>query len=829
MGDQADTTKSFYTPTVDAQLLAIEVLPVAASGSGKSLTHDVLMTFANGHAICLSANLDLVRWKSDLRSLKKDEDDEFDFRFASLATAKAVFRGLLRTREDITTSLIQSSDGADIADLTQVLCIIGTSSKRGITLSLYHIQPRSADLTSTQRTPLKELVSWNLQTPLNYSKIKSALRFSIHAASGVLQAAGEEKILTYTFATIVPELSSQLAIPGLGLESFLRLSPESIITSSQQALRVLDVKYGSLLALRSIDAISTSYDTGSPAKKRKTSHAEEEKQVAESIQLVAYHADANLVVGLLRNDIIGLQWNASSGRHKGRPNTTLLIDAMGRGVAQERKTLIAQTEYRFAEHRAKLDRYAAKGERKIAKFEEVFASDLGIELVVLPAQTKRENEVNGGPLTNGVGPKIPDEDMEAIDNDVDTTDEDLRKWQIPSSIPDERRLQYDRYAVYALSKIFKRTQPQGADSHAGALSIDFFPSSVFEWVVRTGHLTKESVARALDDSIEGTMAFSTITDKDIIMALVEYDPELFIVSKILNQDQYLSPAAVVQVIKLLIQHLDGEPTDEPTKLLTNGTALPEDEMDVDITLELDAATLEVDHALSILDRGYEVCNNTLPLALTRLHKFSPSTISSVLRSTLSRHDLESLIRQLHLELKCGGWSKKYDFADEEHIPVEASYETPEDNAVAIIASLLSCSLDAIGTGAWISTIGTSTDPEQPSNEFISALLDDASKTLSSFWEAHYIRGLLCDFLRFASHAPKSNKTSSKTAERQGKPFAVTSDVGDLPMLPLGAKPDMGVERMKAGKGGKKEERSKREMGMLMSKKVPKYSFERIMI
>jgi hypothetical protein len=49
------------------------------------------------------------------------------------------------------------------------------------------------------------------------------------------------------------------------------------------------------------------------------------------------------------------------------------------------------------------------------------------------------------------------------------------------------------------------------------------------------------------------------------------------------------------------------------------------------------------------------------------------------------------------------------------------------------------------------------------------------------------------------------------------------------MLPLGGKIDLGIEKMKLGKGGRKEERSKREMGMLISKRVPKYSFERIVI
>ena len=92
-----------------------------------------------------------------------------------------------------------------------------------------------------------------------------------------------------------------------------------------------------------------------------------------------------------------------------------------------------------------------------------------------------------------------------------------------------------------------------------------------------------------------------------------------------------------------------------------------------------------------------------------------------------------------------------------------------------------------------------------------------------------MRGLLSEFLRFASNVPKSQKPSGKRLESLSKPFAVTKDEDDLPMLPLGAKPDMGVERMKAGKGGRREERSKREMGMLISKRVPKYTFERIVI
>jgi hypothetical protein len=221
-------------------------------------------------------------------------------------------------------------------------------------------------------------------------------------------------------------------------------------------------------------------------------------------------------------------------------------------------------------------------------------------------------------------------------------------------------------------------------------------------------------------------------------------------------------------------------------------------------------------------------SHTLRPALIRLHSFSPRLITSTLRSMLPQRDLEALINLLHLEMRNGGWSSTYDSADLEPSIIESPSESPDDHAVAIIASLLSCTLDAIGAGAWLSSI-SSPSASDSSEEIIDSLQSDTSEALNGFWEARYMRGLLGEFLRFASNVPKSHKPSNKSLELRGKPFTVSMDVDELPMLPLGAKPDMGIEKTKAGRGGKKEERSAREIGMLISKKVPKYSFERIVI
>jgi hypothetical protein len=388
--------------------------------------------------------------------------------------------------------------------------------------------------------------------------------------------------------------------------------------------------------------------------------------------------------------------------------------------------------------------------------------------------------------------------------------------------------------LYALGKIFHCTDA-GASEHQsqGVLRVGFFPPNVFQWLLQNGHLTKESIRRSLLDEANGQIqSVPTIVDGDIVKALVDYDSELHILSAVLNHTQFLPIGEVVQAIKLLIQSIDDEPEQaQTTKLLTNGTDPSEGEMDVDFASELEAASHEIDHALSVLDHGLLTRSHTLRPALIRLHTFPAPIISSTLRSMLTRRDLESLIRLLHLELKNGGWSSPLGFVDVETTGTENPGEDPDDHAVSIIASLLSSTLDAIGAGAWLASVGSNPASENR-DDILKSLNKDASVALSGFFEAHFIRGLLSEFLRYASTVPTSNKPSIQSLEMQGKPFGVTGKVNgeeDLPMLPLGAKADQGVERMKNSKGGKKEQRSKREMGMLISKKVPKYSFERIVV
>jgi hypothetical protein len=828
LGDDAETAKTAYTPSTDAQVLALDILPVAAGGSAKASSHDLLVTFDNGDLICLSARLDVVRWVANLASITPTRYQHTRLEFTSIATAKSVTRGLLHSREDIAAILNSSTgDNSDLGDLTQILCTVGRRSDGTTILQLVQIQPRSPDLTTAQRSPLKHVASWILPKPAKMSTATTITpQYSLHAASGAFHVLTSEAILSYDFSGTVPKLCSELEIPASSVDSFLRLSQDVLFTTSPHASRVFDVKYNTLQASLSTEPAPIEANRASPAKKRKLVQPETDLP---KCYLVAHYADLNMVVCTRDSEIVGMQIGVPVTRRRGATGTALL-DALGKGAGPQLRTRQDDSLETWREQKDKLGRFAVEG--RVAKFEEAFAKDLGIALDPMVPESSQENGINGASLTNGVGSEASADDAMAIDGDGDeVADNELRKWTLPRAIPDAQRQQYRQYALFALRTIFKVVQmADSQDDSLGSLRVQFFPPNVFQWLLHTDRLTIESIRTAfLEHNTDILASPSAIKEGDIVKALFEFDPDLHILSAVLNNCQTLPVGEVVQSLKLLMQSLDDQPrAEESTKLLTNGTVPSDDEMDVDIASELEAASEEIEHALSVLDHGILIRSHTLRPALIRLHKFAPRVISSTFRSMLSRRDLESLIRVLHLEMKNGGWTSPYDFVDPDLLPADVSTDNPDDSAVSIIASLLSCTLDAIGAGAWLASVGGSVDSESSEN-IIESLHHDTSEALNGFWEATYMRGLLSEFLRFASTLPKSYKPSSRTLEKQRKPFAVSGPEDELPMLPLGAKTDMGVEKTKAGKGGKKVERSKREIGMLISKRVPKYSFERIVI
>ena len=90
--------------------------------------------------------------------------------------------------------------------------------------------------------------------------------------------------------------------------------------------------------------------------------------------------------------------------------------------------------------------------------------------------------------------------------------------------------------------------------------------------------------------------------------------------------------------------------------------------------------------------------------------------------------------------------------------------------------------------------------------------------------------LLCGKESLLPSKQKALKNTSDEFSATGnvKPVTIITKE-ENPMLPLGLKLKPPREGIKVGAGGELIQRSKRDMGRLLSRKVGKYSFERIAI
>jgi hypothetical protein len=808
------TMKTTYSPsTATTSAIAIDAVPVSAGGTQKEASHDVLAIFANGEVICLSADLETVRWVVNVKSLVPASEG-VEIEHASLSTARAASRGFLRNRQDITALLNPSlDDTSNLLDLTHILCILFRRTGKSSSLGLFQLHARSPDLP-TNLSPPKHLLTWELpQSTLTVSSDSKRQIYSLHANTGALHCLTEAGLTSYDFAGTVPKLVSELPLSAVGADSFLRLSQDLLFITSSKTCRVLDTKYNAVQASLPLEVIESTQD-----RKRKLSSSESTNDTSSAPVLLSYYADLGQAVGIWKNEVVGFQLEGSATRKRAKTEGTRLIDSLGKGVASRMSSAALQEN-----HRHKLDKYASKG--KIAKYEELLASYLGVAL-----------EGEASQADNNASSTLVDGDSNAVITNGDLHMDDAsetppRKWQFNKDALKSRSPQHRDYAFYSLSRIFRWVEPSLSEGTPGGLKIEFFPPNAFQWLLYSGYLTKESVRRALSAYSSHEFDASVILrDGDITRAIVEFDPGLHILSATLNQSHFLPVGEVVQAIKLLMEGLDDRPNVEAehsTKLLTNGADSP-DTMDIDVASELEAANNEMDRLVAMFDEGILLRSNTLRPALVRLHTFPHAVISSTLRSMLSRHELESLVRLLHHEFRNGGWASHNDSAESESTQIASASEEADDSAVAIIASLLSCTIDAIGPATWITGVGRQAE-DNPTEDLILDLTQATSTAITGFWEARYIRGLLTELLRYSSKIPKSHKQSSKDLKDQGKPFPVDMRPEELPMLPMGSKPDPGVERTKAGKMGKRKERSAREIGMLISQRVPKYSFERIVV
>ena len=424
----------------------------------------------------------------------------------------------------------------------------------------------------------------------------------------------------------------------------------------------------------------------------------------------------------------------------------------------------------------------------------------------------------------------------------------------------------------------------------------------------------DSLGRGIPSTSNTTAekAFPAI-DAYMIDELARFDPSLAVLGHVFvdvaqeNQGtyksrEYVNLKGLVQSLKWILRSFSTPPTTGQDQaqltngeLMTalvpngiNGTAKPpatavvsSDASEVSFLAEVSAATADLSLAVALISSASATTSEstptdpvtlramTLECLLTKLGTSHPAApLSRTLRAQLSQHDLFLLIELLRHALEQGGWASKVldvypDVLDPED-DMEGQIQEQEridsgglDSSVRVIGTLISCAVDALGAGAWLSggidvDIDSSSDDDddddddndnKPDNHEMMNL-DKSTPTFSTrpllptlrhltttvlevTQEAAFFHSFLADFLRYAdtlAAAPKGvqNRLANAMANDQ-------QGTGQGGMLPFGVRAARGIEATVVKAGGEVRVRSKREIAGRIAREVGAYGFERVRV
>jgi hypothetical protein len=577
------------------------------------------------------------------------------------------------------------------------------------------------------------------------------------------------------------------------------------MVSSNTSLNVYNPKFQSLLASIEVDGRSNSRTL-----KRKRVDTEESNGIAShECNLVSYFPKLGIAVGILNNDLVGIQIESQS---KGRAAAGLLIDSIGRSIPDQvrsgrgektRKTGLSTFESYL---QGSID--DGDLEEQIQPLEKAFANGNTQEFDSLMAEKfGRQAE------------KLFAPGVDKLKN--------ITLHQLRGSDDIDRR-----WIIYALGKIFSWAQVD--DSNEYRLVISFYPPNTFTWLLRSGSMIASNIESALREEIRQS-PLDILPSGELVDALVEMDRDMELLY-MLVANNFLGAAELLGAIRHLMSSLEllGKSSQAMQKLLTNGEYLDLTNGDVEEQFKQLEAEVEADLALAEyqLGPGSGVRGEALSLALAKLYTCPTSSIVYALQTTFSTQEVVALVHLLRFELARGAWTTRYLDTEQSEI-IDEEADIP-DNSIVLITSLLNSCIDAVGAGGWLSGDArlVNGDPFE-AEELISSLKLEVSAALEGIEEAAYLRGLTSEMIRYGDSVQGgilSGDTKNLAGKKpRTKPIILPSTEQDMKTLPLGLKADQQISLLKVGAGGEVYERTRRDIGHLKSQKVGKYSLERIII
>ena len=805
-GSRGEITTSTINPRKEeSRIVHLETLGAGNSEDSTS-SGKLLAVHEDGGVCCYAQNLEAEEWKTEIRTGSSDHGSTPNIRveFSAVVSLEQARKTLLKSREDILATI---GTGEEDADGSLLLTLTRPGPKRIAgdeeALKLQYFSIRGVDLGAKRsvtgpQPKLQELVS--LLIPESKHSRSGRSQITLHAASGTLYQNAEGLLAAYDLTGSIPRLAYQFALGHGHTNSCLRLSPHLLAFSSLFSLSIVDLPYCSLQAERPLiavhEATSTAQNT-KPTRSRTTTSTE--------TRLLSYFAPLDLLLALQGRKLLAIQLSTTKLHGNGsrkRKRDGLLVNSIGRGsqlaVAEpsrrgpsenNTKTLgsslpSSSAPDAWSDQKTELDRLFTGGDDK--GFERAFSS-------AVSAMT---------PIKDGYG----------ILHSTSRSHVDLRK------------------VNYMLSKIFsvEEVQRQDIESPADAprkLKIQFFSPSIFDWLVKERLLTKSQVEVSLKHY--GTIPFTArLATGAIIQALIERDPSFESLLSLLTSPVSLSSVELVHVLGIVTNNSEASDPAENRKVLTDGDIEGPD-IDID-KMQITHDTAENLQSPSAITPDGKMNQRILRLTMKRLYTCPSSSIARALRKELSILQLRLLVDTLRMEIARSGWLSLYEDSLE---AIDISLQ--DDKEMCFIAHLLNCVVDSIGTGGWI--LGTSiSDDLTETADTIAYMKAEISAALEGIEEATYLKGMLGEILLCGKDSLPSSirpprPLDAQLANLSTKPMTIAFKDKDSKALPLGLKIAPFIPMTKVGAGGEVLPRSKRDIGMLKSKMVGKYSFERIVI
>ncbi len=785
-------------------IILLETL-YGAESEGCTSYYRLLAVHKNGEIRCYSDNLKTENWKVDalVNSTNDDNAPNGQVEYAVCLSWEQAKKSILKDREDITALL--HGDTHTIGAHILLLFTRSASHEGELSLRVFAVKTPQASYEVADALvgckPIQGLLSLSIPEPESVQRRISNLAF--HAASGTLYQYSPKALEVYDLSGLVARLAHHTQLGESPVATCLRLSPCLIALSTAASVSIIDVQYRSLQADRplQVERSSRSVDPTPEQCKDKLS------EVANT-HLLSYFAPLDLVVALQGRKLVGIQMSASivQGGSRKRKRDGLLINSIGRGIVSMHETSTKhkpsnnipkalgtylpspRADDNWKKQLKSLDHIFARGE--MDTFETRMTSELGIA-----------TEQNNSKSTNGPG----------------------------NSICDQRKVHY------LLSKMFL-SDPQPSALAGGntprKLKIQFFPPNIFSYLLRKGMLTVDHIETSLKH--HGALPVTDRVAPDaLIHALADWDPSLKTLLSLLEGRVPLRAEELSHALRVAIDLTIAVDDTDDMKLLTNGELRSDNESDRNMVLAKEDAPAKPSSPHLDPDNTI-IAHQLLHLTLTRLSLHSSKTITRGLRTALPPPLLFHLIDHLRMFLARTGWLTPYTEPPPSLLPGHDLNRSPFGNnkntQITTVTKLLNCLLDAIGSAGWL--LGSSMGDEmiEPADT-IAYMKAEISAALEGVEEATYLRGMLGEVLLYATSYGTSQ---AKREGEKGGPRTITTippaEIGGLgSALPIGLKATQGVGTTRVGAGGELIRRSKRDIGRLKDRKVPKYSFERIVI